>query len=120
MQIRRHYTLHTKRYVHSYSFTMKYLSLFLLIAATALAIKITSAATGTECPPLGSRCLLIKCAYGMVIDDNGCTTCKCNRCPLLDCLKYIKCAYGIAHDDNGCPKCGCNASPQIQLIDSSD
>ena len=48
----------------------------------------------------------IYCAYGNVLDVNGCPTCTCNPppCPSMPCPS---CAYGYVRDSNGCWTCTC-------------
>lgn len=48
----------------------------------------------------------IYCAYGNVLDENGCPTCACNPppCPSMPCPS---CAYGYVRDSNGCWTCTC-------------
>jgi hypothetical protein len=55
------------------------------------------------------------CAYGRVLDANGCPTCACAPdpgCPTiaLNCGR-IYCAYGFATDARGCQTCQCAAAP---------
>jgi hypothetical protein len=54
------------------------------------------------------------CAYGRMLDANGCPTCACKPdpgCPTLEITCRIYCAYGFATDANGCQTCQCAAGP---------
>jgi Antistasin family len=60
----------------------------------------------------------IYCAYGNVLDVNGCPTCACNPppCPSMPCPS---CAYGYVRDSNGCWTCTCApVAPCGQLLDA--
>lgn len=57
----------------------------------------------------------IFCAYGNVLDANGCPTCSCKPdpgCLLIqpDCGRSY-CPYGFATDTRGCASCQCAAAP---------
>jgi hypothetical protein len=66
---------------------------------------------------------LIYCAYGNVVDENGCETCGCKPPPTVNptcpcaagtaqtaygCLTCGYCTNGYVLDANGCPTCSCN------------
>jgi len=57
----------------------------------------------------------IYCAFGNVLDANGCPTCTCKPapgCATIDlACPEIFCAYGYAADANGCQTCRCNTGP---------
>jgi hypothetical protein len=60
----------------------------------------------------------IYCAYGNVLDVNGCPTCTCNPppCPSMPCPS---CAYGYVRDSNGCWTCTCAPVASCgQLLDA--
>jgi hypothetical protein len=66
---------------------------------------------GAACGPVCD----IYCAYGNVLDANGCPTCACKPqpgCPTIQITcDAVYCAYGYALDVYGCASCECNAHP---------
>ena len=66
---------------------------------------------GGQCGPVCD----IYCAYGNVLDANGCPTCSCKPdpgCPTIDLnCGRIYCPYGFATDTRGCASCQCAAAP---------
>jgi len=54
----------------------------------------------------------IYCAYGNVLDQNGCPTCACQpRCPDLKCATPLSCPKDATLPPGACPSCGCPPCP---------
>ena len=81
---------------------------------------------GTDGKVVCGPVCLIYCAYGNVVDENGCETCGCKPPPTVNptcpcasgtaqtvygCLTCGYCANGYTLDANGCPTCACNPPP---------
>lgn len=64
---------------------------------------------------------LIYCAYGNVLDANGCPTCACNPGPTVcPAIKCKACTYGYVPDANGCATCTCAPDPGLPCSQLSD
>jgi hypothetical protein len=60
----------------------------------------------------GPVCLMY-CAYGNVLDENGCELCACNSPPPCPGMKCQACTYGYVRDTNGCLTCTCAPGPSV-------
>jgi hypothetical protein len=69
------------------------------------------------CPPV----CLIYCAYGNVLDANGCPTCACNPAPTVcPAIKCKACSFGYLLDASGCQTCTCAPDPNLPCSQYSD
>jgi len=56
----------------------------------------------------------IYCAYGNVLDANGCPTCNCNPVPTVcPAIKCKACPFGFLPDASGCQTCSCAPDPGL-------
>lgn len=98
-------SIHLLVFKSSLNLSKMYPQTLLSILINSCSLFHTVQCPGTEmCPP---------CASGYRVDENGCETCRCVKCPSMEsCHKF--CPYGYQRGRNNCIRCRCEKCPPLE------